>query len=42
MGTITITDGTEIFHYRVIAHDRCGHGRSTQTSGDQKADAYHG
>ena len=73
MGTITTTDGTEIFYkdwgsgqpivfshgwplsaddwdtqmlfflrhgYRVIAHDRRGHGRSTQTSGGHDMDHY--
>ncbi len=73
MGTITTTDGTEIFFkdwgsgqpivfshgwplsaddwdtqmlfflqhgYRVIAHDRRGHGRSTQTSGGHDMDHY--
>ena len=73
MGTITTTDGTEIFYkdwgsgqpivfshgwplsaddwdtqmlfflqhgYRVIAHDRRGHGRSTQTSDGHDMDHY--
>ena len=73
MGTITTTDGTEIFYkdwgsgqpivfshgwplsaddwdtqmlfflqhgYRVIAHDRRGHGRSTQTAGGHDMDHY--
>jgi non-heme chloroperoxidase len=73
MGTITTTDGTEIFYkdwgsgqplvfshgwplsaddwdtqmmfflrqgYRVIAHDRRGHGRSTQTDGGHDMDHY--
>ncbi len=73
MGTITTTDGTEIFYkdwgsgkpivfshgwplsaddwdtqmlffldhgYRVIAHDRRGHGRSSQTSGGHDMDHY--
>ena len=73
MGTITTTDGTEIFYkdwgsgqpivfshgwplssddwdaqlmfflehgYRVIAHDRRGHGRSTQTGGGHDMDHY--
>src|SRR6266571_2974325 len=54
MGTITTTDGTEIFcddwdtqmlfflqhGYRVIAHDRRGHGRSTQTSDGHDMDHY--
>src|SRR6201985_524780 len=73
MGTITTTDGVEIFFkdwgsgdpivfshgwplssddwdnqmlfflahgYRVIAHDRRGHGRSTQTSGGHDMDHY--
>ncbi len=73
MGTITTSDGTEIFYkdwgtgqpivfshgwplsaddwdtqmlfflnhgYRVIAHDRRGHGRSTQTSGGHDMDHY--
>ena len=73
MGTITTTDGTEIFYkdwgsgqpivfshgwplssddwdtqmmffllhgYRVIAHDRRGHGRSTQTSDGHDIDHY--
>ncbi len=73
MGTITTTDGTEIFYkdwgsgqpivfshgwplsaddwdtqmlfflqhgYRVVAHDRRGHGRSTQTSGGHDMDHY--
>src|ERR1700689_4714093 len=73
MGTVTTTDGTEIFYkdwgsgqpivfshgwplsaddwdtqllfflghgYRVIAHDRRGHGRSTQTSGGPDMDHY--
>jgi non-heme chloroperoxidase len=75
MGTITTTDGTEIFYkdwgsgqpivfshgwplsgddwdtqmlfflqhgYRVIAHDRRGHGRSTQTSDGHDMDHYAG
>ena len=73
MGTITTTDGTEIFYkdwgtgqplvfhhgwplsaddwdaqmmfflqhgFRVVAHDRRGHGRSTQTSGGHDMDTY--
>ena len=73
MGTITTTDGTEIFYkdwgagqpivfshgwplsaddwdaqlmfflqhgYRVVAHDRRGHGRSTQTSDGHDMDTY--
>jgi non-heme chloroperoxidase len=73
MGTVTTSDGTEIFYkdwgagqpivfshgwplsaddwdtqmlfflqhgYRVIAHDRRGHGRSTQTSGGHDMDHY--
>ena len=73
MGTVTTTDGTEIFYkdwgsgqpivfshgwplsgddwdtqmmffalhgYRVIAHDRRGHGRSTQTSDGHDMDHY--
>ena len=73
MGTITTTDGTEIFYkdwgtgqpivfhhgwplsaddwdtqmlfflhkgYRVIAHDRRGHGRSTQTATGNEMDTY--
>src|SRR5690349_5685068 len=73
MGTITTTDGTEIFYkdwgsgqpivfshgwplsaddwdaqmmfflqhgYRVIAHDRRGHGRSSQTPGGHEMDTY--
>jgi non-heme chloroperoxidase len=73
MGTVTTSDGTEIFYndwgtgqpivfshgwplsaddwdalmlffvskgYRVIAHDRGGHGRSTQTSGGHDMDQY--
>jgi non-heme chloroperoxidase len=73
MGTVTTTDGTEIFYkdwgsgqplvfshgwplssddwdaqlmfflehgYRVVAHDRRGHGRSTQTSGGHDMDHY--
>ncbi|MGZ8803638.1 MAG: alpha/beta fold hydrolase, partial [Mycobacterium sp.] len=75
MGTITTTDGTEIFYkdwgtgqpivfshgwplssddwdtqllfflqhgYRVIAHDRRGHGRSTQTGDGHDMDHYAG
>lgn len=43
MPTITPSDGTEIFYtdwgsgepIRVIAHDRRGHGRSTQAGGGE-------